>query len=73
MALGRYRRGFWRQSEWKQPSVIRTMCMMETSGWHAWASSSLVLCVAEDAHCRECPKRFACNSVVTFQERKSVD
>ncbi len=60
MGFGRQRGGFWRQSEWQQPSVIRSMCLLETSGWAAWARSSLALRIAENAHCRECPKRFTC-------------
>ncbi len=52
--------GFWRQSEWLQPRIIRTTCVLETSGWAAWAGSLRVLGIAEKAHCRQCPKRFTC-------------
>ncbi len=52
--------GFLCEPEWQQPDVIRTMCILETSGWNAWAGSLRALRIAENAHCRECPKRFAC-------------
>ncbi len=60
MVFGRQRGGFFRQPEWQQPSVIRTTCVFETSGWNAWGGSLRALRIAENAHCRKCPKRFTC-------------